>query len=265
MVSEMQGVREMTDPAIPFEAPFLAMTEGSLVAADHESRLAEHVRRLSRLFQAAGHDLRGPLHSMALQVELLRQSADEVQDPELRERQGRYAAMVSKEIARLARMLESLWGGAEDRGGSVRFDLRETTEEIRTLFEPHCRRSRLVLLVHVPEAAVVAEGSRAAVRHAGLDLLLHASERVPGGELTLSAEARDGTAVLAVAASPSDAGTGRDASTEDAPYAADQIARRLGGAVRVRRAGEAWCWELELPRPRTPESDKENHASGTHR
>ena len=259
----------MTDPVIPFEAPLLAMTEGSLVPADPESRLAEHVRRLSRLFRAAGHDLRGPLHSMALQLELLRQSTEEVESPELSARQGRYAAALAKEISRLARMLESLWGGAEDGEASSRFDLRETTEEIRAMAEPYFRRQQIGLAFRIPDTSVEAEGSRAAVRHAGLDLLLHATDRVPGGDLTLSVETRNHVAVLAVAATAkngSDARDDRDESTAGAPFAADQIARHLGGAVRVTRSGDtSWRWELELPRPRTPESDKENHASGTHR
>ncbi|HKO21540.1 MAG TPA: histidine kinase dimerization/phospho-acceptor domain-containing protein [Candidatus Eisenbacteria bacterium] len=259
----------MTDSAIPFEAPFLAMTEGSLVPADPESRLAEHVRRLSRLFRAAGHDLRGPLHSMALQLELLRQSSEEVDNAELRERQGRYAAAVAKEISRLARMLESLWGGAEDGGEHTRFDLRETTEEIRAMAEPHFRREQIALAFQIPETAVEAEGSRAAARHAGLDLLLHAADRVPGGEVTLSVERRDPVAVFGVTAmgrNGVDARENTEEHTEEAPFAADRIARRLGGTLRATRPGErSWRWELELPRPRTPESDKENHASGTHR
>lgn len=259
----------MTESAIPFEAPLLAMAEGSLVPADPESRLAEHVRRLSRLFRAAGHDLRGPLHSMALQLELLRQSTEEVDNPELRERQGRYAAAVAKEISRLARMLESLWGGAEDGGERARFDLRETTEEIRAMAEPHFRRERIALAYRIPEGSVEAEGSRAAVRHAGLDLLLHAAERVPAGEITLSVETRDHVAVFAVTASARDGVDAREKTeepTEEAPFAADRIAQGLGGTLRATRTGDAsWRWELELPRPRTPESDKENHASGTHR
>ncbi|HEX5031258.1 MAG TPA: histidine kinase dimerization/phospho-acceptor domain-containing protein [Candidatus Eisenbacteria bacterium] len=249
----------MTEPAIPFEAPFLAMTEVSLVPADPESRLAEHVRRLSRLFRAAGHDLRGPLHSMALQLELLRQSTEEVENAELRARQGRYAAAVAKEISRLARMLESLWGGAEDGDQRVPFDLRETTEEIRAMAEPHFRRERIALAFAIPEAAVEAVGSRAAVRHAGLDLLLHAADRVPAGEVALTVETRDHAAVLVVAATArdgADALENRDETTEEAPFAADRIARRFGGTVRATRPGQtSWRWELELPRPRTPESE----------
>jgi signal transduction histidine kinase len=252
------GFPEMTDAAIPFEAPMLAMTEGYLVVSDPESRLAEHLRRLSRLFRAAGHDLRGPLHAMALQLELLRQSAEETEDPELRARQTRYAAAIAREIPRLARMLEAFWGGADEGEGPVLFDLRETTEDIRVLFEPYCRRSQVILTVRVPEAPVEAEGSRAAVRHAGLDLLLHAMERLPGADLTLGAETRNGTAVLFVAASPKDrteSREGSDVATEEAPFAADAIARRHGGAIHARSADGVRRWELELPRPRTLESD----------
>jgi signal transduction histidine kinase len=258
-VDRNQDAREMTDPAIPFEAPFLALTEGSLVPADPESRLAEHVRRLSRLFRAAGHDLRGPLHSMALQLELLRQSAEEVENAELRARQGRYTSAVAKEITRLARMLESLWGGAEDGDQRVRFDLRETSEEIRAMAEPHFRRERIALAFVMPEAAVEAEGNRAAARHAGIDLLLHAAERVPAGEVTLTVETRDHVAVFTVAATGRDGADARenpDETTDEAPFAADQIARRFGGTVRATRPGQtSWRWELELPRPRTPESE----------
>ena len=257
----------MTDSAIPFEAPLLAMTEVSLVPADPDSRLAEHTRRLARLFRSAGHDLRGPLHTMALQLELLRQSAEGIEDPELRARQGRYAGAIAKEIARLARMLEAFWGGVED--GGDRFDLRETAEEIRAMIEPHCRRSQIGIALRVPEKAVLADGSRAAARHAGLDLLLQAADRMAAGELTISAEARDSVAVLGVTAvprDPADANKRNDERTEEAPFAADRIARLLGGAARVRRTGDSlWHGELELPRSRTPESDEENHAPGTHR
>jgi hypothetical protein len=135
--------------------------------------------------------------------------------------------------------------------------------------EPYFRRQQIGLAFRIPDTSVEAEGSRAAVRHAGLDLLLHAADLVPGGDLMLSVETRDHIAVLAVAATAkngSGARDDRDEPTPGAPFAADRIARRLGGAVRATKSGEtSWRWELELPRPRTPESDKENHASGTDR
>jgi hypothetical protein len=141
----------------------------------------------------------------------------------------------------------------------VRFDLRETTEEIRAMAEPHFRRERIALAFVMPEMAVEAEGSRAAVRHAGLDLLLSAADRVPAGAVTLTVETRDHMAVFTVAATArgdADTRENRDENTEEAPFAADRIARRLGGAVRATRPGQTtWRWELELPRPRTPESE----------
>jgi len=65
--------------------------------------------------------------------------------------------------------------------------------------------------------------------------------------------------VLTVAATgrdSADARENRDETTEEAPFAADRIARRFGGTVRATRPGQtSWRWELELPRSRTPESE----------
>src|SRR5262245_22739139 len=61
------------------------------------------------LLRKAAHDVRGPLNTILLNLELLRESLTKEDAPEQRPRQDRYLAVIGSEVHRLTGMLDSLF------------------------------------------------------------------------------------------------------------------------------------------------------------
>jgi signal transduction histidine kinase len=253
--------------AISISVP--ALGDAPLLRQIEERLLVAHFMGVSRLFHEIAHDMRGPLHSMTLHLELLRLTLDEPAGADVRAKQERYLGSIGAEIQRLARMIDALWGhsGKPDHP-TERFDLRDTVHALSEVLDPHCRRSRIRLHVRVPETALEVEGNPGAIRHAALDLLAHALGAMPdGGDLELSVERRDGDIVLRVSngeradgAAPAAGGSGSDKSARppdegtDAeppmPHIARLVTEAHGGSLRViSDMNRPPRFELTLPLP----------------
>src|SRR5712691_160684 len=100
-------VQRVLHPALDGE---LAMDDERLRALETDVRLATHLRALSRVSIATAHDVRTPLHTMVLYIELLRGTLAEGPGPDRQERQMRYLEVVSSELGRLETMLDNLIG-----------------------------------------------------------------------------------------------------------------------------------------------------------
>jgi|KBSSwiStaDraftv2_1062776.scaffolds.fasta_scaffold282901_2 signal transduction histidine kinase len=246
-----------------------ALGDARILHQVEEGLLIAHFMGVSRLFQEIAHDMRGPLHSMTLHLELIRLSLDETPGPDVRAKQERYLGSIGAEIQRIARMIEALWGhsGTPDRPMD-RFDLRETVHALSEVLEPHCRRTRVRLRVRVPEMPVEIEGNPGAIRHAALDLVAHALETIPdGGDLELSVERKERDVVLRVSDMEREQGTAGvpageeriasapssepDASAAPAtPRLARLVIEAHGGSLRVISNGSRPPgFELTLPLP----------------
>lgn len=259
----------MTRPPEATDISFAALGDAPLLGRVDDRSLIAYFMGVSRLFQEISHDMRGPLHAMTLQLELLRLSLDEPVTPDVRANRERYLGSIGAEIQRLARMIDALWGhsGKPDRP-MERFDLRDTVRALSEVLDPHCRRSQIRLRVRVPETPLEVEGNPGAIRHAALDLLAHALEAMPhGGDLDLSAERRDHEIVLRVAdmeppGSPADSGPAAPEEPAGAPSAGAEpvtphIARLVieahGGSLRVISSlNRPPRFELTLPLPSSP-------------
>lgn len=80
--------RSVLDAAPEMETD-LAMDEEALRALETDVRLATHLRALSRVSIATAHDVRTPLHTMVLYLELLRNTLAEAPAPDRQTRQER--------------------------------------------------------------------------------------------------------------------------------------------------------------------------------
>ena len=130
--------------------------EATLRALESDQRLAAHMRALSRLAPATAHDMRTPLHTVVLYLELLRNTLAEPSGGDVKERQGRYVEVIGSELQRLEGMLDSILNQLRVTEDSAeRFDLVETVRDLGVLLEPYCRRGRVELRRASPDGPVL--------------------------------------------------------------------------------------------------------------
>ncbi|HZI89968.1 MAG TPA: histidine kinase dimerization/phospho-acceptor domain-containing protein, partial [Candidatus Polarisedimenticolia bacterium] len=107
------------------------MDDESLRVLNGDVRLATHLRDLALVSIATAHDIRTPLHTIVLYLELLRNAVAEEASTEQRGRQSRYVEVVASELQRLEAMLDGLL--AQMRLGepaAKRLDLGATVQEL---------------------------------------------------------------------------------------------------------------------------------------
>jgi signal transduction histidine kinase len=163
------------------------------------------MRSLSGLFHGLVHDLKSPINSLVVNLELLKASVSETPDIE---RQRRYVRILDEELMRLNRSAERLLPAAgppqEERG---RFDLRDLVEQVSELLSTTARHQSVKYQLDLPAEGgrVSIEGYRDHVKQAFLALAVNALEAMPkGGRLEIRLNADAGEAVLTV----SDTGEG---------------------------------------------------------
>lgn len=180
---------------------------------DKVLRLASHMGVLTGLYHGVVHDLKSPLNTLVVNLELLKASIGE--RPEV-ERQRRYVAILHEELMRLNRAVERLLptaGPTRDEHG--RFDLRDLLDQVVTLVSTTARHQSVRVAVGAEGGPVLVEGYRDRVRQALLCVIANALEAMPeGGTLGLSLELQGDRAALAVA----DTGPGVPEETRDRMY-----------------------------------------------
>lgn len=196
----------MTDPARSIDVNGREAEESVL-------RQAAHMRALSGLFHGLVHDLKSPINTLVVNLELLKTSVSETPDLE---RQRRYIQILHDELMRLNRAVERLLPAAgparEERG---RFDLGELVEEVAPLLSTTARHQSVKLTVRAPEERVLLDAYRDRIKQALLALAVNALEAMPqGGRMEIALERRQDRAVLSV----SDSGPGVAEAVQDRMY-----------------------------------------------
>lgn len=178
-------------------------------------RLASHMRALSGLFHGLVHDLKSPINSLVVNLELLKASISDTPDLE---RQKRYVRILDEELVRLNRSVERLLPAAgppsEER---ARFDLRDLVERISELLATTARHQSVKYELVLPDEGrkVPVDGHPDHVKQAFLALAINALEAMPeGGRLEVRLTAENDDAVLSV----SDSGEGVPAEIADRMY-----------------------------------------------
>jgi len=232
--------------------------KGASRALDSDQRLAAHLRALSRLAPTTAHDMRTPLHTAVLYIELLRNTLAEPAGGDVKERQGRYVEVIGSELQRLEGMLDSILEQLRvSEDSAERFDLAQTVRDLGTLLLPYCRRGRVGLHQAPPDGPVHIEGNKDSLKQALLHILITSVEAIPAdSELSISVYAENGGAVVRVAGAlpaipsallPGNEGA-TDTETERGLRAARRVVERHGGTINARSgAPDAATLEIHLP------------------
>lgn len=186
---------------------------------------------LERLSDGLAHEIKNPLHSMVINLEVLKRrvaradSAEEVQ---------RYIGVLSGELERVNRRIELLLRLSRPGRGAESATLGELAEELMELIQLEARH-RDQQVEHRPDGGLARVFlRREPARRVILNLVFEMVDRVErGGTLVLSFSQGDGEARMAVAGSG--VGEADLAPSLDTPrlHAAAALAAETGGRIAV--------------------------------
>ncbi len=163
------------------------------------TRQAERLAELGTLTGGLAHEIKNPLSTVQLNLQLLREDL-EPQVPAYTRLVNRLGT-VQKETARLRDILDEFLRYA----GKIELDrkpcdVNRLLEELADFFNPQAQLQRVQLRIRKTPMPLVVPLDERLIKQALLNLLINALQAMPeaGGEIILSAEQRDGKAVIDV-------------------------------------------------------------------
>lgn len=233
-------------------------------ALDASLLQASRMHTRAYLHEALRHDLKTPLNSMQIALELLAGSvADDSGQPpgERLLAQQRYVNVLRDDVTRLNRNLRA----AVDQplvAAVQSFDLGHLLRETADRLESQARRQGIRVQAHLPAETITLHGAEDWLRQALLNIAVYQLETLPGdGRIDIECETHERTATVVLRID----GAGipeatlddvyRVAYTPDGNpgltglYLARIVVEALGGAFRVETgSGRGRCFRLLLPR-----------------
>lgn len=170
---------------------------------ESEGKLAEQLYARDEYLAMLGHELRNPLGALRSATELLKRGAAA---PKL----SRVFDVLDRQTAHMSRIIDGLLDVSRIARGKVTIhqqalDLRKVLRDTIEVRKPHLEKRGLALEVEVCDQALRVSGDETRLAQAIDNLLGNAIKFTDaGGTVTVSAEARDSTAVVRVR----DSGTG---------------------------------------------------------
>ena len=214
-----------------------------------EQRLihGERMAAFGELAAILAHEIKNPLNSMTINVEVLRghlRSLDEA----ARTKTAKYLQVLVDEMQRLNKVI----GGLLDFAKPVSMSIAPTRldavlRDLADLIGPQAKKRSVEVLLELPAALPAISGDAAQLKQAFLNLVLNALHAMPqGGRLTLAARATPARLVEAVVA---DTGVGiapaEQAKVFDLFYTTKTEGSGLGLAV-VKRVVDAHAGKIAL-------------------
>jgi len=165
-------------------------------------RLATFLRILSRISRASNHDIRSPLHTMAIYLDLLKRL---VVAPERERvaRQTQHIEVLESEIHNLDLMLNHFFAQMRlESKAPERLNLVLVVHEILEFLEPYRRSIWAELVWEPPAEPVGVTATKESLRHALIYLLVSGLDAAPKAELRVQVLPRGGRAILLVTGPP---------------------------------------------------------------
>ena len=189
------------------------------------AREAERLAELGTLTGGLAHELKNPLSTIQLNLQLL--GEDVMPENPSYTRLISRLNTVQKETARLRDTLDDFLRFA-GRMELVRkpVELNGMLEELLDFYAPQAQLQRMALRLRRSEAELVAAVDERLLKQAVLNLMINALQAMPesGGEIILSARREDDQAILDVI----DTGRGMDAATVSRIFEAYYSTKRTG-------------------------------------
>ena len=230
----------LAPPAAPRPSP-----PGPAPGTEQLALRANKLDLLERLADDLAHEIKNPLHSMVINLEVLKRrvaradSPDEVQ---------RYIGVLAGELERVNRRIELLLRLSRPGRGPESTTLNELTEELMELIQLEARHAD-AQVEYLPQGAparvfVPREPTRQAILNLVLEVVDHMQR---GGTLRIAISEREGRAQLAVADSA--AAVSAIQADPGAPRvaAAVALAAAVDGRVEVDETGGLPLLVLSLP------------------
>jgi two-component system, NtrC family, sensor histidine kinase HydH len=210
-----------------------------LLADAERQQFRERYAEIAALAGGLAHEIRNPLSTISLNLELLNEDLEQLAVPQSRRMLMRVQS-VQKECHNLERILEDFLKFA--RAGQLALeptDLNELVREFVRFWQPQSENAHIEVRPHLASDIPQVMADPALVRQALLNLAMNARHAMPtGGVLELQTCRRDGRVVLEII----DTGTGMDERTRGKLFEAFFSTRPGGsglGLPTVRRIVEA--------------------------
>ena len=176
-----------------------------LRAAEERARRQERLAELGALTGGLAHEIKNPLSTIGLNVQLASEAISDSQLPEDdKATLVRRVETVSREATRLANILNDfLRFAGRIKLAPVEVDTREIVEELVDFYRPQCETHRVVLRADLPPAKAMARVDPALVKQALLNLLINATQAMTSSdpaqrELLVRLESQSGTIAIHV-------------------------------------------------------------------
>ena len=220
-------------------------TEGADLQAIRANKLA----LVERLADDLAHEIKNPLHSMVINLEVLRRRITRLSDTD----QGdllRYAGVLGGELDRVTRRIDLLLRLVRPERGGELTTLGHTMEEMLDLVELERERHGVVIDLEPAQFPLRGHLRREHAWQLAMNLLLEALDSTaPGGTVTIRAELHGDRTTLRLAAPANAAAYGLDAAESPRLIAARAIAQALNGDLDVGYENRALAFTVTLPVP----------------
>jgi signal transduction histidine kinase len=155
-----------------------------LRAAEERARRQERLAELGALTGGLAHEIKNPLSTIGLNVQLASEAISDSQLPEDdKVTLVRRVETVSREATRLANILNDfLRFAGRIKLAPVEMDTREIVEELVDFYRPQCDLHRVVLRANLPASPAVARVDPALVKQALLNLLINATQAMAAAD-----------------------------------------------------------------------------------
>jgi two-component system sensor histidine kinase KdpD len=205
----------------PFRTPDGAPA-GLIIALQDVTYIRDQERRREELIATLSHELRTPITSLSMALELLARDGLDAE-------QRRLLETVDEDVAQLRDLGQRLLDIARSRSMTIALersdvDLATVIGRVVRIFDLQAREKRVTLDTTLPAEGLTVPGDETKLTWALSNLLANALRYTPpGGRVNLSAQADDGSVRLAV----SDTGPGIPATQRDRIF--DRFAQGLDG------------------------------------
>lgn len=203
-------------------------------AAIRENKLS----LVERLADDLAHEIKNPLHSMVINLEVLRRRLTRLGSESSEELQ-RYTTVLGSELERVNRRVDLLLRMVRPhRASDEPTSLGEVFEELHELVTLECERHQVQLRMELPDDSIGAHLPRAAMRQLVLSMILKLLDTLPAGStLSIRSTVEGGWVHLIFTGQ----GIGRAPLADSPPEVlsylpvARALAEGLGGSLEVQR------------------------------